>query len=155
MAVIAEKLEVVAPVYEVERVEDTLAREDIDVERAFDEVGVEVDVLLAGIESGIETEDVVEVRREVSEEDGWGDVIDVETDEVKEVEVAEEIEAALDDEGAGAGADAEASFEVLEVLEATGAGITTVTGGELTSMMEYFVAVVVATGLRETVTRIV
>lgn len=101
----------------------------------------------------METEDVVEVRREVSEEDGWGDVINVETDEVKEVEVVEEIEAALDDEGAGA--DVEASFEVLEVLETTGAGITTVTGGELTSMMEYFVAVVVATGLWETVTRIV
>ncbi len=172
-----EELEVVVSVYKVENVEYALVREDIGVERVFNQVGVDVGVLLADIGYGVRREDidvemafgglkveicvlliemvsrleradVVQVVGVFSEEDGLSEDgsrenvedVDTEAGEIEEVEVA----AALD--GEGDWEDIEASSEVLEdVLKASGAGIMTVTGGELTSTTEYFVAVVVAT----------
>lgn len=109
---------------EVGRADDML----VMVAEVFDEVG-DLDVLAEGIAMLVMDVDVDVKGVEMAMGDGSKEELE---------DVATVLQEAAD-------VDTASGFEVLEgVLEATGAGITTVMGGELTSMIEYFVAVVVA-----------
>ena len=119
-AALLEEVDAIGVLVELGRLEsEVVVGNDNAVDVAYEDPEVVVD-------ASEELEGIVTALEEV---DGEGRAIDV------EVEVLEALE---DEIGAG----------VEDELEAAGAGITTVTGGELTSMMEYFVAVVVAVGAR-------
>lgn len=119
-------------------VKNVLWREDAEVEVVLEWVLGRIVVLVS---SGFSIDDVVEVVEAVFEFDNSDEDEEVEEVEHVEHEMGEEI-GAFDVEDVWV--DELVDFEVLEELDAAGAVTTTVTGGELTLMIEYFVAVVVA-----------
>jgi len=113
-----EEVDAIGVLVEVGRLESEVV---VGNDNAVDGVYVDSEVVVDAFE------ELEGVATALEEADWEGTATDV---EVVAIEVLEdERGAALEDD-----------------LEAAGAGITTVTGGELTSMMEYFVAVVVAVG---------